>query len=115
MSEYLRGFTKVETAKRELFRSMGAGRFKTFVKLIFPNALPQVFVGLKLGCIFSTIAAMSADLAASNEGLGSRISVYSGMLMTDMAYGTIIVVALIGIVLFMIVAYIEKKVVIWIK
>ena len=58
---------------------------------------------------------MSADLAASNEGLGSRISVYSGMLMTDMAYGTIIVVALIGIVLFMIVAYIEKKVVIWIK
>lgn len=111
----LRGFTKVETAKKELFYSLGAGRFQTFMKLIFPNALPQVFVGLKLGCIFSTIAAMSADLAASNEGLGSRISVYSGMLMTDMAYGTIVVVALIGIVLFMIVAYIEKKVVVWIK
>lgn len=111
----LRGFTKVEVAKRELFRSLGATRFQTFIKLIFPNALPQVFVGLKLGCIFSTIAAMGADLAASNEGLGSRISVYSGMLMTDMAYGTIIVVALIGIVLFSIVARLEKKVVVWIK
>lgn len=111
----LRGFTKVEEAKQELLRSLGATRLQTFIKLVFPNALPQVFVGLKLGCIFSTIAAMGADLAASNEGLGSRISVFSGMLMTDMAYGTIIVVALIGIVLFMIVAFIEKKVVVWVK
>ncbi len=111
----LTGFSTTETAKLELMRAMGASRLQTFVKLIFPNALPQVFTGLKLGCIFATIAAMSADLAAGKEGLGYRIQQYSSLIMTEMAYGTIIVVALIGIILFQIVATIEKRVIVWVK
>jgi ABC-type nitrate/sulfonate/bicarbonate transport system permease component len=111
----LTGFQTVENAKLELMRAMGAGRFQIFCKLIFPNAMPQVFAGLKLGCIFSTIAAMSADLAAGKMGLGYRIQQYSSLIMTEMAFGTILVVALIGITLFQIVASIEKRVIRWIK
>lgn len=111
----LTGFTNTESAKLELMRSMGSSRLQTFVKLIFPNALPQVFTGLKLGCIFSTIAAMSADLAAGKTGLGYRIQQYSSLIMTEMAYGTILIVALIGIVLFQIVVMIERRVIVWVK
>ena len=111
----LTGFQTVETSKLELMRSMGATKLQTFIKLIFPNALPQVFTGLKLGCIFSTIAAMSADMAAGKTGLGFRIQQYSSLIMTEMAFGTILIVALIGIILFQIVATIEKKVIVWIK
>ncbi len=111
----LTGFQTVESSKLELMRSMGATRMQTFIKLIFPNALPQVFTGLKLGCIFSTIAAMSADLAAGKMGLGFRIQQYSSLIMTEMAFGTILIVALIGIVLFEIVSIIERKVIVWIK
>jgi ABC-type nitrate/sulfonate/bicarbonate transport system permease component len=111
----LTGFQTTETQKLELMRAMGASKLQTFCKVIFPNALPQVFTGLKLGCIFSTIAAMSADLAAGKAGLGYRIQQYSGLIMTEMAYGTIIIVALIGIILFQIVAGIEKRVIVWIK
>ncbi|MDR1611416.1 MAG: ABC transporter permease [Planctomycetota bacterium] len=111
----LTGFTTTEGAKLELMRAMGATRLQTFVKLIFPNALPQVFTGLKLGCIFSTIAAMSADLAAGKEGLGYRIQQYSSLIMTEMAYGTILIVALIGIVLFQIVVMIERRVILWVR
>jgi len=53
----LTGFSRTEAMKLELMRSMGASRLQTFFKVVFPNALPQVFTGLKLGCIFSTIAA----------------------------------------------------------
>jgi ABC-type nitrate/sulfonate/bicarbonate transport system permease component len=111
----LTGFLTVEIHKLELMRSMGATKLQTFFKLVFPNALPQVFTGLKLGCIFSTIAAMSADLATGKEGLGFRIKQYSSLIMTEMAYGTIFVVALIGIVLFQIVAAVEKRVIVWVK
>ncbi len=111
----LTGFTTTETAKLELMRSMGASQWQTFRKVVFPNALPQVFTGLKIGCIFSTIAAMSADLAAGKIGLGYRIQQYSGLIMTEMAYGTIILVALIGIVLFQIVVMIERRVIVWVK
>jgi ABC-type nitrate/sulfonate/bicarbonate transport system permease component len=111
----LSGFQTTENAKLELMRAMGASRLQTFIKVIFPNAMPQVFTGLKLGCIFSTIAAMSADLAAGKQGLGYRIQQYSSLIMTEMAFGTILIVALIGIVLFQIVLTIEKRVILWVK
>jgi ABC-type nitrate/sulfonate/bicarbonate transport system permease component len=111
----LSGFQTIENAKLELMRAMGASRIQIFIKLIFPNAMPQVFTGLKLGCIFSTIAAMSADLAAGKQGLGYRIQQYSSLIMTEMAFGTILIVALIGIALFQIVVSIEKRVILWIK
>ena len=109
------GFRKIERQKLELMQAMGASRLQTFVKVIFPNALPQVFTGLKLGCIFSTIAAMSADLAIGKGGLGAKISAYAGLLNMKMTYGTIIIVALIGIILFTIVDKIEHKIIVWIK
>lgn len=109
------GFRSVEQSKMELFRSLGANRWQIFFKLQFPNALPQVFTGLKLGCIFSTIAAIGADLTAGNAGLGMKISTYSGLLATEMAYGGIILVAIIALGLFEIVARIEKHVVVWRK
>jgi ABC-type nitrate/sulfonate/bicarbonate transport system permease component len=111
----LSGFQTTENAKLELMRAMGASRLQTFAKVIFPNAMPQVFTGLKLGCIFSTIAAMSADLAAGKQGLGYRIQQYSSLIMTEMAFGTILIVAFIGIILFQIVLTIEKKIIIWVK
>lgn len=111
----LSGFSKLETEKLELMKSLGASKAQTFFKLTFPNALPQVFTGIKLGCIFSTIGAISADFVAGNVGLGFRILQYSGSIMTEMAYGTILIVAIIGIVLYLIASSIEKKVIVWRK
>lgn len=113
MLNTLTGFSKVEQSKIELMRSLGATRMQTFRKVVFPNALPQVFTGLKLGCIFSTIAAMGADLAIGKMGLGYRIQEYSSLIMMEMVFGTIIVVALIGIIMFQIVVSIEKRVIVW--
>ncbi|MGM8365939.1 ABC transporter permease [Virgibacillus sp. W0181] len=111
----LSGFSKVETAKLELMKSIGASRAQTFFKVTFPNALPQVFTGIKLGCIFSTIGAISADFVAGNVGLGFRILQYSGAIMTEMVYGTILIVASIGIILYLIASSIEKRVIVWRK
>lgn len=109
----LTGFTTVETDKIELARSVGATKFQAFTKIVFMNAMPQVFTGIKLGCIFSTIGAISADFVAGTCGLGFRIIQYTKYNMTDLTYGCIIIVALIGIVLYSIVSAIEKRVVLW--
>ncbi|GIO10012.1 membrane protein [Brevibacillus reuszeri] len=115
MLNTLSGFTSVETEKLELMRSMGASRRQTFFKLILPNAMPQVFTGIKLGCIFSTIGAISADFVGGSVGLGFRILQYSGLVMTEMTYGTILIVALIGIVLYQLVSFAESKFIVWRK
>ncbi len=109
----LTGFVNVESEKKELARSVGATKFQAFTKITFMNAMPQVFTGIKLGCIFSTIGAISADFVAGTCGLGFRIIQYTKYNMTTMAYGCIIIVAIIGILLYTLVDKVEKRVVLW--
>lgn len=109
----LNGFTHVETEKLELACSVGATKLQTFRKIIFMNAMPQVFTGVKLGCIFSTIGALSADFVAGTIGMGFRIVQYTKYNLIALSYGCIVVVALIGIVLYTIVGMVESWVVLW--
>lgn len=109
----LNGFTNVETEKLELAKSVGATRFQRFTKIIFMNAMPQVFTGIKLGCINSTIAALSADFVSGNCGMGFRITQYTKYNLTYLAYGCILLIALIGLTTYSIVSAVERRVVLW--
>lgn len=111
----LNGFTHVEHEKLELARSVGATKMQTFVSIIFMNALPQVFTGIKLGCIFSTIGAVSADFVSRGRGLGTRILTFMRYSNFEESYGCIILIAIIGIGLYTIVCQIEKRIVVWKK
>nr|WP_315100170.1 ABC transporter permease [uncultured Fretibacterium sp.] len=109
----LTGFTHVDASYLELARSTGAGRFRIFRKIVFPNAMPHVFTGIKLGCIFSLIGAVSADFVAGSIGLGFRIVQYTKYIQIEMVYGTILIIGLIGIILYHLVALVERRIVIW--
>lgn len=109
----LNGFTNLDTEKLELARAVGCTKLQRFVKITFMNAMPQVFTGIKLGCINSTIAALSADMVSGNVGMGFKIKQFIHYNNIDLAYGSIIIVALIGLVTYNIVEYIEHKVVLW--
>ena len=111
----LNGFTTVEQEKLELARSVGANKLQTFVYVTFMNAMPQVFTGVKLGCIFSTIGAIGADFVGGIKGMGTRIQFYTGMNATAVSYGCILLVALIGLILYYTVEAIERRVIIWKK
>lgn len=115
MLNTLSGFINVETSKLELARSMGASKMQTFIKIVFPNAMPQVFNGIKLGCIFSTIASVTADFVFGMQGLGFKVQQATKYVMTEIVYGSIILIAIIGFVLYKIVAIAEKKIIIWKK
>lgn len=109
------GFSTIEKDKIDLMKSLGASKIQTFTKVIFPNAMPQIFTGIKLGAIFSTIAAISADIVAGNYGLGFKIMAYAGLVNTEMIYGLILIISLIGITFFKLITLIEGKVIVWKK
>lgn len=111
----LNGFVRIEQEKLELARSVGASKLQTFADVVFMNAMPQVFTGIKLGCIFSTIGAVSADFVSRGQGLGDRILNFTKYSNFEQSYGCIILIALIGIGLYTIVDVIEKKIVLWKK
>lgn len=111
----LNGFIHVEQEKLELAKSIGATKLQTFVHITFMNALPQVFTGIKLGCIFSTIGAVSADFVSRGQGLGDRIIKFLKYSNFEQSYGCIILIAIIGISLYTVAEKIEKRIVLWKK
>jgi len=90
-------------------------RTQTFFKVIFPNATPYIFTGIKLGGIFATITTVGVEFSGAKNGLGSRIIYFSRLVKTEEAFSCILLIALIGITLFMITSKIEKRIVIWRK
>lgn len=111
----LNGFTHVEKEKLELGAAVGASKLQTFVKITFMNAMPQVFTGVKLGCIFSVIGAISADFVGGKIGMGTRIVYYTKYNATAVTFGCIILVAVIGLALYYAVSAMERRVVLWKK
>jgi ABC-type nitrate/sulfonate/bicarbonate transport system permease component len=109
----LSGFIYVPEAKKELMRALGCRKWESFFRVTVPNAMPQIFTGLKLGCILCTIAAMSADISVGQGGLGYRIQVASSLSATDLAYAAIVIAAVLGVALYMIVSVIESRIVTW--
>lgn len=107
------GFCSVSCEKQELMEAYGATKWESFWKVTFPNALPFIFTGVKLGCIFATIATISCELNGFSVGLGTRVTYYSKYLQTDTVFGVIILIAVIGILLFNVVCFIESKIVTW--
>lgn len=109
----LTGFGMRQEKFTKLMRGYGATKMQTFFKLIFPNALPQVFAGIKLGGVFSTIATMSVEMVAGNPGLGYRITYFSSQVQTPLVFGTIFIVAIIGIMIYSIIDFVERRVITW--
>ena len=107
------GFSNVDDLKLELMKALGASRLQTFFRVILPAASPSVFTGVKLGCIFATTTAIGAEFVGGNVGLGSKILMATSFIQTDIAFACILAVALIGIVLYGLVAFLERRIVTW--
>ena len=109
----LSGFQHVSRDALELAAGYGASKFQTFIKVIFPNALPEVFQGLRLGCTFSILNAIGIEFIAGKVGMGFNVQYFSNMLETELAFGGILIVGLTGRIMFLIVEILQKKIVTW--
>lgn len=81
----------------EVARLYQLSRWETFTKVLLPSALPQIFVGLKLGLGISWVAVVASELIAANSGIGFRISDARSLMMPDVVIVCMIVIGLIGI------------------
>ncbi|MGM8212236.1 ABC transporter permease [Virgibacillus sp. W0430] len=107
------GFINVDNLRLELMKSLASTRSQTFFRAVFPSALSEVFTGIKLGGIFGTIAAVTAEFVGGNTGLGSQIIKYTQYIKTEEAFACILFVAIIGTVLYGLISLMEKLIIRW--
>ena len=90
-----------------LMRSMGAGRLRSFFKIVFPHALPNIFAGLKVGIALAVVGATVAEFVQSSEGLGFLLLQADQNLNTPLFFAGILVLTIVGIALYVVIEGIE--------
>jgi len=107
------GLTAVPGSLMDLIRSLSASQTQTFMKIRFPTAMPHIFVGLKIAITFAVIGAVIGEFVGSENGLGYLILVSTSQSRTPLAFGALVLLTVMSIVLYYGIAFIERIVVPW--
>lgn len=107
------GLAGAEPEMLDLVRTLKASRWQVLKKIRFPNAVPYIFVGLKLNATMSVIGAIVGEFVASERGLGSLI-ITSGVTMeTAPIFASLLLISAMGLVLYGVVVAVEHVVAPW--
>jgi NitT/TauT family transport system permease protein len=107
------GLAAVPASLMDLIRSLSASQTQTFIKIRFPTAMPHIFVGLKIAITFAVIGAVIGEFVGSENGLGYLILVSTSQSRTPLAFGSLVLLTVMSIVLYYGIAFIERIVVPW--
>ncbi|PLS07145.1 ABC transporter permease [Neobacillus cucumis] len=94
---------------RELLLTMGANRWTIFKKIQIPLALPSFLSGLKMSVVYCVVGATIGEWLGASEGLGYFSRRMSGSLQADAVFAAIFLLSLLGIVLFLLISFLEKQ------
>lgn len=107
------GLAAVPAPLIELIQSLSATPYQTFIKIRFPTAMPHIFVGLKIAVTLAVIGAVIGEFVGSEDGLGYLILVSTSQSRTALAFGVLVLLTIMSIVLYYCVALIQWLVIPW--
>ncbi|MFQ5692207.1 MAG: ABC transporter permease [Nitrospinota bacterium] len=107
------GIESTDPIMIRMARAFSASRRQLFWKIEFPNALPYIFSGLKIGITFSVIGIIVAEFVTAQKGLGYLIVFAEGNVDTPMLMAALTVLSFVGVILYAAVIVLEKLVIRW--
>jgi NitT/TauT family transport system permease protein len=97
----------------ELGRALKASWLQQLLRIRLPSATPFVFSGLKMAITFSVIGAVVGEFVAADSGLGYLITSSTAFFRTPLAFGAVVVLSILGILLFQMIVILERVLVPW--
>ena len=102
------GLLSVPPDLLELGRSYRASRFQELYRIRLPYSVPFIFSGLKVAIALSVVGAVVAEFVNADRGLGYLIITTTAFFQVPVAFGALILLSVMGIVLFQAVVVIER-------
>jgi NitT/TauT family transport system permease protein len=107
------GLETVDKNARDLMRSFGASKWEEYRKLTLPSSLPAIFAGLKVAITLALIGAIVAEFVGATEGMGVLIKTFNFQLQVAEGFAVILALSIIGLILYGITEFLERKIVFW--
>jgi taurine transport system permease protein len=113
---YVACVSAMQTVKLDYVNSaltLGASKWQVFFHVSFPACLPGIFTGVRtaLGVAYTTLVA--AEMVAAVSGIGWLVLDASRYLRSDIIFMGIFIMGLTGIVLDLMIRFIESRIIFW--
>ena len=111
VSNTLFGLLSAEKTQHELFALQGASRWVRLMKLQFPAALPNIFVGFRISAGLAVIGAVVGDFyfrEGGVVGIGAIIQLYRNRLWGPELIASILLASALGLVVFLFFGWLSR-------
>ncbi|MFC0388655.1 ABC transporter permease [Muricoccus vinaceus] len=95
------GLRSLPPGSADLFRVLGASRWRVLLSLALPAAMPSLAVALRIGAAHALLAAMVAEYLMGSSGLGAMFAAAKSDLRTERALGASLIVAGVSLMLYL--------------
>ncbi|MBS0540423.1 MAG: ABC transporter permease [Proteobacteria bacterium] len=102
------GLSQVEADMLDLGRVFNAPKWKIFMKIRIPNALPYILSSLKITATAAVVGAIVGEFVASQSGLGYVITTTQSSMNTSLAFAALIWISAVGLVLYGLVVLVAR-------
>lgn len=101
--------------ERMLFKSIGATRWQTLLRLKLPTGLPHIFTGLKIAAVGVMAGAITGEFLGGGQGFGALIRQSASQMDTPRVFALILYLSLLGLALYFLVVWLQRRLVFWNK
>jgi NitT/TauT family transport system permease protein len=102
------GLMSVPSELIELSRACRASKLSELWRIRIPYAIPFIFAGLKVAISLAVVGAVVGEFVNSDAGLGFLIQTSTAFFKVPVAFGALIILSLMGVVLFQLVVIAER-------
>jgi NitT/TauT family transport system permease protein len=107
------GIATVEPELNDVLRSLGASKVDIVRKVGIPRSLPYFFASLKIAIALAFVGAVVSESIASNVGIGYLMLSASATFRIPLVFAGLLVIALMGIIMYMAAARLERRFASW--
>ena len=107
------GLQSTEPEILDLARSLHARKIQIFRKILFPNALPYIFTGLKICITLAVVGAIIGEFMSGNQGLGHVLMQAQFEINTPLMFVSLALLGVIGLGSYGLVVLLERLCLPW--
>ncbi len=107
------GLATLEPELRDVLRALGARKWQILRKVGIPRSMPYFFASLKVAITLAFIGSVVAETVASDRGIGYLMISASARFDVPLVFAGLMVIAVMGVVMYEIFAFIERRVTFW--
>jgi sulfonate transport system permease protein len=107
------GVKEVDPKLIEMARVYGAAPLTVFRRVVFPGAIPSIFVGLRLSATTALLLLIASEMIGANKGVGFQVMNAQYNFQIPLMFAAILILASLGLISNYALVFLERRLCRW--